>query len=92
MAGFGRTGKWFAVDHWGVEPDILTGAKGINSGYVPLGTMSVSNELAEWLKDYPAARRPDLCRPSTRLRQRHRGDPGDGRGGRARPCHAYGTT
>ena len=53
MSGFGRTGKWFAVDHWGVEPDILTGAKGINSGYVPLGTMSVSRELADWLMDYP---------------------------------------
>ena len=36
-----------------MEPDILTGAKGINSGYVPLGTMSVSNELAQWLRDYP---------------------------------------
>lgn len=53
MAGFGRTGKWFAVDHWGIEPDILTSAKGINSGYVPLGTMSVSKTLADWLRDYP---------------------------------------
>ncbi len=53
MAGFGRTGAWFAVDHWGVEPDIMTAAKGINSGYVPLGTMSVSKSLADWLKDYP---------------------------------------
>ena len=53
MAGFGRTGKWFAVDHWGVEPDIITAAKGINSGYVPLGTMSVSTELHDWLRDYP---------------------------------------
>ena len=52
MAGFGRTGKWFAVDHWGIEPDILTSAKGINSGYVPLGTMSVSETLAHWLKDH----------------------------------------
>ncbi len=52
MAGFGRTGKWFACDHWDVQPDILTGAKGINSGYVPLGTMTVSAELAAWLKDY----------------------------------------
>ncbi|MEM7208453.1 MAG: aminotransferase class III-fold pyridoxal phosphate-dependent enzyme [Pseudomonadota bacterium] len=52
MAGFGRTGTWFAVDHWGIEPDIITAAKGINSGYVPLGTMSVSRELAEWLQDY----------------------------------------
>lgn len=53
MAGFGRTGKWFAVDHWGVEPDILTAAKGINSGYVPLGTMTVSKTLADWLVDTP---------------------------------------
>lgn len=53
MAGFGRTGKWFAVDHWGVEPDILTAAKGINSGYVPLGTMSVSADIADWLNDTP---------------------------------------
>ena len=52
MAGFGRTGKWFACDHWDVVPDILTGAKGINSGYVPLGTMTVSEPIAEWLKDY----------------------------------------
>ncbi|SHM78863.1 taurine---2-oxoglutarate transaminase [Roseovarius litoreus] len=51
MAGYGRTGKWFAVDHWDVQPDILTSAKGINSGYVPLGTMSVSAEIANWLKD-----------------------------------------
>lgn len=53
MAGFGRTGKWFAVDHWGVQPDIITAAKGINSGYVPLGTMSVSTELHDWLRNYP---------------------------------------
>ena len=53
MAGFGRTGKWFAVDHWGVQPDIITSAKGINSGYVPLGTMSVSTELRDWMRDYP---------------------------------------
>ncbi|WP_317055286.1 aminotransferase class III-fold pyridoxal phosphate-dependent enzyme [Roseovarius rhodophyticola] len=53
MAGFGRTGEWFACDHWDVAPDILSSAKGINSGYVPLGTMSVSKTLADWLKDYP---------------------------------------
>ena len=53
MAGFGRTGKWFAVDHWGVEPDIITSAKGINSGYVPLGCMSVCDSIAQWLKTYP---------------------------------------
>lgn len=53
MAGFGRTGKWFAVDHWDVQPDILTGAKGVNSGYVPLGTMTVSADIAAWLRDVP---------------------------------------
>ncbi|UWQ89381.1 aminotransferase class III-fold pyridoxal phosphate-dependent enzyme [Rhodobacteraceae bacterium M382] len=53
MAGFGRTGKWFAVNHWGVQPDIITSAKGINSGYVPLGTMSVSTEIHNWLRDTP---------------------------------------
>src|ERR1700757_1491390 len=48
MAGFGRTGKWFAVDHWDVVPDILTMAKGINSGYVPLGAMAIREPLADW--------------------------------------------
>jgi taurine--2-oxoglutarate transaminase len=50
MAGFGRTGKWFACEHWDVVPDILTVAKGINSGYVPLGAMVVSEPIAEWVK------------------------------------------
>jgi taurine--2-oxoglutarate transaminase len=50
MAGFGRTGKWFAVDNWDVVPDIITMAKGINSGYVPLGAMTVSPELADWVR------------------------------------------
>ncbi len=51
MAGFGRTGKWFAVDHWDVVPDILTMAKGINSGYVPLGAMAIREPIAEWVRD-----------------------------------------
>ncbi len=51
MAGFGRTGKWFAVDHWDVVPDILTMAKGINSGYVPLGAMAIREPLAAWVRD-----------------------------------------
>src|SRR2546428_107653 len=51
MAGFGRTGAWFAVDHWDVVPDIITLAKGINSGYVPLGAMVVRSDLAEWVQD-----------------------------------------
>jgi taurine---2-oxoglutarate transaminase len=51
MAGFGRTGKWFACEHWDVTPDIMTVAKGINSGYVPLGAMVVSEPIAAWLQD-----------------------------------------
>jgi taurine--2-oxoglutarate transaminase len=51
MAGFGRTGKWFACEHWDVVPDILTVAKGINSGYVPLGAMVVNKRLADWVQD-----------------------------------------
>src|SRR5436853_4271562 len=51
MAGFGRTGKWFGVDNWDVVPDILTVAKGINSGYVPLGAMVVREPIAAWVRD-----------------------------------------
>ncbi len=50
MAGFGRTGKWFASDHWDVVPDILTMAKGINSGYVPLGAMAIREPIADWVR------------------------------------------
>jgi taurine---2-oxoglutarate transaminase len=51
MAGFGRTGKWFGVDNWDVVPDILTVAKGINSGYIPLGAMIVGRPIADWVRD-----------------------------------------
>jgi taurine--2-oxoglutarate transaminase len=51
MAGFGRSGKWFACEHWDVVPDILTVAKGINSGYVPLGAMVINRRLADWVQD-----------------------------------------
>src|SRR6266540_363939 len=51
MAGFGRTGKWFACENWDVVPDILTVAKGINSGYVPLGAMIVRRPIADWVQD-----------------------------------------
>lgn len=51
MAGFGRTGRWFACDHWDVVPDIMTVAKGINSGYVPLGAMIINERLSEWVSD-----------------------------------------
>src|SRR5512132_3220945 len=51
MAGFGRTGTWLAAEHWDVVPDIVTVAKGINSGYVPLGAMVVREPIAEWVRD-----------------------------------------
>jgi taurine---2-oxoglutarate transaminase len=51
MAGFGRTGEWFGVDNWDVVPDILTVAKGINSGYIPLGAMILRQPIAEWVRD-----------------------------------------
>ena len=46
MAGFGRTGKWFAFDHCDVVPDLITFAKGVNSGYVPLGGVIISDAIA----------------------------------------------
>lgn len=46
MCGFGRSGKWFAIDHFDVVPDLLTFAKGVNSGYVPLGGVAISPEIA----------------------------------------------
>ncbi|NGO70609.1 aspartate aminotransferase family protein [Streptomyces boncukensis] len=46
MSGFGRTGRWFAVDHDGVVPDLMTFAKGVNSGYVPLGGVAISERIA----------------------------------------------
>ncbi|MBN1372684.1 MAG: aminotransferase class III-fold pyridoxal phosphate-dependent enzyme [Anaerolineaceae bacterium] len=46
MSGFGRTGRWFAVDHWGVKPDIVTMAKGLTSGYAPLGAVAMREEIA----------------------------------------------
>ncbi|MDR2378947.1 MAG: aspartate aminotransferase family protein [Bifidobacteriaceae bacterium] len=46
MAGFGRTGAWFAADHWGVGPDLMTFAKGVNSGYVPAGGVAIGREIA----------------------------------------------
>jgi taurine--2-oxoglutarate transaminase len=46
MAGFGRTGKWFALEHFDVVPDLLTFAKGVNSGYVPLGGVAISPAIA----------------------------------------------
>ncbi len=47
MTGFGRTGRWFGLDHWGVRPDVLVAAKGATSGYWPYGFVSVTGELAD---------------------------------------------
>ena len=47
MAGFGRTGRWFAVDHWGVVPDLMTMAKGLTSSYLPLGGVAMRQHVAE---------------------------------------------
>jgi taurine---2-oxoglutarate transaminase len=51
MSGWGRTGQWFAVDNWKVVPDIITTAKGITSGYAPLGAVIVSEKIAEFFND-----------------------------------------
>jgi taurine--2-oxoglutarate transaminase len=53
MTGFGRTGAWFAVDHWDVVPDIMTMAKGITSAYVPLGAVGMRRKIAETFNDRP---------------------------------------
>ncbi len=51
MSGFGRTGRWFAVDHWGVKPDLMTMAKGLTSGYAPLGAVAMRQEIYEFFMD-----------------------------------------
>ena len=47
MAGFGRTGRWFAVDHWDTVPDLMTMAKGLTSSYLPLGAVAMNHEIAK---------------------------------------------
>jgi len=51
MSGFGRTGRWFAIDHWNVVPDIMTMAKGITCGYVPLGATAVRKHIGDRFKE-----------------------------------------
>jgi len=51
MSGFGRTGEWFAVNHWRVVPDLITMAKGLTSAYVPLGAVGMRRHLAEHFRD-----------------------------------------
>ncbi|HSW36101.1 MAG TPA: aminotransferase class III-fold pyridoxal phosphate-dependent enzyme [Candidatus Limnocylindrales bacterium] len=52
MTGWGRTGKWFGVDHWNVVPDIMTMAKGLTQGYIPLGAVVVNEKIASYFDDH----------------------------------------
>jgi taurine--2-oxoglutarate transaminase len=51
MSGFGRTGEWFAVDHWKIVPDLMSMAKGLTSAYVPLGAVGMRRAIADHFKD-----------------------------------------
>jgi adenosylmethionine-8-amino-7-oxononanoate aminotransferase len=71
ITGFGRTGRWFALEHWGVEPDIVQFAKGITSGYFPLGGVGVSTAVKDvmdsvdpghrWMHGYTCSAHPVAC-------------------------------
>ena len=52
MSGFGRTGEWFAVDHWKVVPDLITMAKGLTSSYLPLGAVGMRRHIAKYFQDH----------------------------------------
>jgi len=52
MCGFGRTGAWFAVNHWGVKPDLMSTAKGLTSSYFPLGALAISPEIAAFFDEH----------------------------------------
>ena len=53
MSGFGRTGEWWGIDHYGVQPDILVCAKGLTCGYIPLGAVVVSPEIGDYFDNRP---------------------------------------
>jgi len=71
ITGFGRTGRWFGLSHWGVTPDIVSFAKGVTSGYLPLGGMMVSRAIKEmmdsvkpenrWMHAYTYSAHPTCC-------------------------------
>lgn len=71
ITGFGRTGRWFALTHWSIEPDIVSFAKGVTSGYLPLGGMIVSKPIKEamdsvkpedrWMHAYTYSAHPTCC-------------------------------
>ncbi len=57
ITGFGRTGRWFGLEHYGIEPDIMQFAKGITSGYVPLGGIGISDTIREVINGVPPGKR-----------------------------------
>jgi adenosylmethionine-8-amino-7-oxononanoate aminotransferase len=71
ITGFGRTGRWFGLEHWNVKPDILSFAKGVTSGYLPLGGMMVTKAIKEvmdsvkpedrWMHAYTYSAHPTCC-------------------------------
>lgn len=71
ITGFGRTGEWFAMNRWGVQPDIMAFAKGVTSGYLPLGGIQISDEIREvimsapkeetWMHAYTYSGHPTCC-------------------------------
>jgi putrescine---pyruvate transaminase len=71
ITGFGRTGSWFALDRWGVEPDIMSFAKGVTSGYLPLGGIMISDKIRQavlsakyedrWMHAYTYSGHPTCC-------------------------------
>src|SRR5262245_49393254 len=75
ITGFGRTGRMFALEHWGVEPDLVSFAKGITSGYFPLGGVGVSDQIAEtlesdttpWMHAFTYSAHPVGCAVALRL-------------------------
>ena len=84
ITGFGRMGKWFGCDHFGVVPDIMTIAKGMNSGYAAVGATVVSRNIGDFFRDHPISFRVHKRRPASgirRLHRRHRNNQGRGPGG-----------
>jgi adenosylmethionine-8-amino-7-oxononanoate aminotransferase len=71
VTGFGRTGRWFGLEHWKVAPDILSFAKGVTSGYLPLGGIVVSRDIKDaldsaapanrWMHGYTYSGHPTCC-------------------------------
>lgn len=57
ITGFGRTGRWFGMEHFGVQPDIMSFAKGVTSGYIQLGGIAISSRLKDVLADQPLSTR-----------------------------------